>query len=354
MKKKTFALSSFQRGILISAGVLFSLTLFIPTFVVYLVESYYSKGLYPLVAKVLGTASDQFNFSLSELTAVFFALYLLGVFLYGWREHRKKDGFQVKKILVKVATPFCLLYLLFYLLWGFNYFRETLVDKLQLNPYSISTKEIYERALTLGREVNGLHKRHRNIDLDEINDEIELRLNQVIYQLEGVRIDSAKKVKNLQCNFILNQLGVDGLILPFFSEAHINSEGRHFELPFNIAHEKAHLKGYALEDEASLIGYLACIRSKNTFIQYSGKISMLHYLLHSLPLKKQREVWKTLKRCPRKDLLLLQTEFACNPTAMDQFNSGLYDYFLKMNGVQSGMGSYEQVVPLFIAYGKRP
>lgn len=45
-----------------------------------------------------------------------------------------------------------------------------------------------------------------------------------------------------------------------------------------ICHEFAHLKGFMQEDEANLIGYLACINSDDAFFRYSGYMGVLNYV----------------------------------------------------------------------------
>ena len=49
-------------------------------------------------------------------------------------------------------------------------------------------------------------------------------------------------------------------------------------IEYVILHEFAHLKGFMQEDEANLIGYLACINSDDAFFRYSGYMGVLNYV----------------------------------------------------------------------------
>lgn len=69
-----------------------------------------------------------------------------------------------------------------------------------------------------------------------------------------------------------------GYYFPFSMEANYNGTMYIVNKPSVICHEFAHLKGFMQEDEANLIGYLACINSDDAFFRYSGYMGVLNYV----------------------------------------------------------------------------
>ena len=63
-----------------------------------------------------------------------------------------------------------------------------------------------------------------------------------------------------------------------------------------MAHEMAHGYGITDEGEASFFAYLACLRSKNPMIRYSGEFNYLFQLLSEITDKKGRKFSKAIVR----------------------------------------------------------
>ena len=71
--------------------------------------------------------------------------------------------------------------------------------------------------------------------------------------------------------------GIAGIYIPFTAEANVNVHQPPLLLLSSGAHEMAHYLGFAREDEANFIAYLACIHSKDPCIRYSGvMLALIH------------------------------------------------------------------------------
>jgi len=79
-------------------------------------------------------------------------------------------------------------------------------------------------------------------------------------------------------SYFMYQANVIGVYFPFTMEANYNSYTSASYTPSVIAHELSHLKGYIYEDEANFIAYLACTKSDNDTLKYSGYLSVLNYI----------------------------------------------------------------------------
>ncbi len=84
--------------------------------------------------------------------------------------------------------------------------------------------------------------------------------------------------KALYTSEFFSQQYIMGYYFPFSMEANYNDVMYIANIPHTMCHELAHTKGFISEDEANLIGFLACIRSDDDFFEYSGYLSVLGYL----------------------------------------------------------------------------
>ena len=134
-----------------------------------------------------------------------------------------------------------------------------------------------------------------------------------------------------------------------------------------MCHELAHTHGYIYEDEANLLGFLACIHSEDEAFQYSGWLGVLNYVDNAFYRNVGRQTYRahlTISETVRSD-----NEFL-SKTAWEQVEKNAVlstetvkaaadtylDTTLKANGVSSGKASYEHVVGLLLEYfdGKFP
>lgn len=168
-------------------------------------------------------------------------------------------------------------------------------------------------------------------------------------------------VKMIHSSDFMTQQYLLGIYFPFSMEANYNELAYITNLPATFCHELSHMKGYILEDEANFLAYLACIRSQDTFMQYSGYLSVLGYIEGDLfPYLTEEEktemVWVN-KQVVMDDIFVKKEVFEeveKNAFFSTDFISEATDIFLdtnlKLNGVSEGVVSYSQVVKLILLY----
>ncbi len=151
-----------------------------------------------------------------------------------------------------------------------------------------------------------------------------------------------------------SMLGFTGIYFPFTGEANVNVDAPHCLLPAVIAHELAHQRMVASEDEANFLGIAACVTSDNVIYQYSGYLFGLMQLsnaLYSVDAACWQEIWDCYAT-PE-----LYTDWQDNAYYWDNLESQVeetatqvYDNFLKGNDQTLGMQSYGACVDLLVAY----
>lgn len=167
--------------------------------------------------------------------------------------------------------------------------------------------------------------------------------------------------KTLDSSVFMSQQYMQGYYFPFSMEANINGLMSIGNKPFTMCHELAHTRGYIFEDEANLIGFLACINSDDTFFQYSGYLSMLNYVNNTFYRSVDIDTYKSHVKVS--DLVWYDDQFLTEE-AWEYVNSHsilptetvkkaadtFVDTTLKVNGVKEGKLSYNHVVDLLLTY----
>jgi hypothetical protein len=75
---------------------------------------------------------------------------------------------------------------------------------------------------------------------------------------------------------------ITGVYSFFTGEMNVCTAYPDFSTVFTAAHEMAHARGIAREDEANFIAFLACEGSEDPYIRYGGYMSLLQYVSNAL------------------------------------------------------------------------
>ena len=84
--------------------------------------------------------------------------------------------------------------------------------------------------------------------------------------------------KAMMGSYYMYKSGIIGVYFPFSMEANYSSYVSDSYLPHVFAHEYSHLKGYIYESEANFMSYIACRRSDDPAVRYSGLLCVLSYI----------------------------------------------------------------------------
>lgn len=169
--------------------------------------------------------------------------------------------------------------------------------------------------------------------------------------------------KQIKFSGFLSQQHMKGYFFPFSMEANYNGLMHKINRPATICHEYAHLKGFMYEDEANLIGFLACVNSTDITFQYSGYLSILNYINNEYyeAIGKNKAIYeanvKISSQVMRENVFLeedtwLQVEEKAilSTQVVDKVSDKFTETTLTINGIEDGMLSYNRVVGLLIKY----
>ena len=259
-----------------------------------------------------------------------------------------------------VLTTLSVVYFLFHLCWGLNYYRNSLHTTLNLNP-TYTTSELNTITNKLMSKTNKLHLSITNDSLLKVNppysfDEMTSKSQQG-YKLLETKYPFFKhpgqNTKKSLFSTPLTYMGFGGYLNPFTLEAQVNSIIPNTSMLTTIAHEQAHQLGYAAENEANFIGFLACIHNKDLYYQYAGYAFALRYCLFELQ-QRDKEQYDEVLNSINPGILINYQETSDfwksynNP--LEPLIKRFYSNFLKANNQEKGIESYSYVVALLVDY----
>jgi hypothetical protein len=315
------------------------------------VERAYSTSVYPAVQRLLTPISNLAPFALFDvLIATAIATSLLPVVVDIAR--RRDTAFRIiARFLFRTVVLGASLYLAFLVVWGLNYRRQKLTEKLQFDAGAISAAAALEAATADVEQLNALHDRAHAIGwrtLTEIDPALVTAFGRVTRDLGARTTTVAGRPKVTLLDPYFRRAGVEGMIDPYFLETLVQRGILPFERPFVVAHEWSHLAGFADESEANFVGWLACVRG-SAANQYSGWLFLYGELARAMRGRDRAAVSALLGPGPRADLNAIATRYReqVNPR-ISAAGWRVYDQYLKANRVEAGAASYDEVIRLVL------
>jgi hypothetical protein len=323
-----------------------------------LIEGYYSNGLYIYISNFLRIIIGIFPFSLGDFG------YLLAIVLLiiGYIKNRKTYNLSWKDRILKILSYLSIFYFFFNILWGLNYYRVPLFEKLKIEK-EYSNQDLLKFTKKLIAKTNSIHSQITSNDTLKVlfpySQEQVFEMNLNGYQSLYCQIPSFKyeypSIKKSLFSLPLSYMGFSGYLNPFTNEAQVNYKIPMYNFPTTVNHEMAHQLGYASESEANFIGFLASINNENLYFQYSGYNHALHYCLSNWRYRDEAQFKKLLKTVHPGIIKNYKEseDFWDNYESFVETGFHLfYDRFLKINQQKDGINGYSRFVDLMVNYYK--
>ena len=163
----------------------------------------------------------------------------------------------------------------------------------------------------------------------------------------------AVKPKQAFYSRLMSRVNFTGYYFPYMGEATVNVDIPGALLPSTIAHEMAHQRGVAFENEANFVGILACVESNNAAYEYSGWLLGFIYLLNALYKADPGAYYEVASLAPPKawaDIQANNDYWAQFETKEAEVTEKVYDSMLKSYGESLGVQSYGAVADLLIEW----
>ena len=344
------------------------LTLFLPVqiFLIQLaaknpsfIEQYYSNGIYPPIAAFLRIIFGWLPFSVGDLL-IAFLLFCVLRFIY--RLLKTKFRNFIPRI-IHFTAILSLLYFCFYLFWGLNYYRQPLAQNLGYQQKEYTTTQLQHVTETIIEKLN-----YYQLEITQ-NDTIKVKNNyseKEMYEMAVLGYANLQRdfpqlkyqhtsVKSSLMSLLQTYNGTGGYLNPLTGEAQINNRIPKTGYPTTVCHEMAHQLGFAAENEANFVGFLAANYNDDVYFKYASYRMAFGYCISELKKRNRKlsqELSRTVHKGVGKDFNASYQFWQAYKNPFEPLVKKGYNAYLKANKQDKGIASYHYVVDLFITYFK--
>ena len=325
---------------------------------------FFSGTICGLFRFLMAKATGWIPFSLGEMIIIllpFALLFMIGFSVWITRHYSARIYCRTIAGLLSVLFS---LYSLFVLTLAPGYQSSTLDQKMGLKREAVSADELYATAEILRDQIDA--------ELDEIVfrngtfsvmpyslDEMNEKLNDA-YEVAAKQYDFIQNfrshIKYVMLSEPMSYTHITGVYSFYTGEANLNVNFPDYSLPYTAAHELAHQRGIAREEEANFVAFLVCMKSDDPYIRYSGYVNVLEYVMSSLnqaSTSKYHAFYGTLDYRVRFEFVAQSNFFnQYRDSVASNVSSTVNNAYLQSQGQTAGINSYGLVVDLTVAYYK--
>jgi hypothetical protein len=321
------------------------------------VEVFYSSGVYPYIARFFRAVTSWVPFSIGDLVYIAAILWLareLARWVKAIRTHTLDKSWLMNKV-SNYTRVFLSIYIIFNVLWGLNYNRTGIAGQLGLALEDSSDVELSRLTEALMIKTNQFRPKDPGIGFER-----SAQLARVAYTASSAKysfLDTRPfSLKPSLFGAIGNYMGYSGYYNPLTGEGQVNTKVPGFLIPFVACHEMAHQAGYARENEANFVGFLAARESKDSALLYSTYLNMFLYAngeLRRVDSSASKLNMDRLVPGVKKDIDQYRKWLRSYDTVVGDLVDVFYNQYLKLNEQPAGRRSYNQVVNWLLAYHRK-
>ena len=266
---------------------------------------------------------------------------------------------RVYRIFITAAAIALAVYAGFCILWGVYYYTSDFETQSGIYSQPVSTEQLESVTHYFARMVNEYGEQvHRDEngffdeDMDAVFAASATLYNEVEHLVPCLSGDELR-AKPFMFSKAMSYLNFTGFFFPFTGEANINIDSPACLIPSTIAHELAHQRGVAAEDEANFAAVIACLENGNPVYCYSACLLAYIHLgnaLYRADHDAWSEVYSILSDDVKADLSANNRYWEKYETPVSAVSDTVYTGFLHSYGQTLGLQSYGACVDLLVAY----
>jgi hypothetical protein len=251
----------------------------------------------------------------------------------------------------------------FVLCFSAGYKSASLDKKLNMEMQAVDAEELYDASEYLVNKINELSVEigygedgfsQMPYSFTELNEKLLIAYESFCQDHDFISTFKSR-LKPVLISEAMSYAHITGVYSFFTGEANINVSFPDYTIPFTSAHEMAHQRGFAREDEANMIAFLVCIQSEDLYIQYSAYLNVFEYVsaaLYRADNAKFKQIYDKLNNDTHLEQKAYNNFFEKYDNSVASKVSGVVnDTYLKSQGTP-GKKSYGMVVDLTVAYFK--
>ena len=325
---------------------------------------YYSRNIASVFRFFLGAVSSAAPFSLAEFIIILFSIsVVITVISLISCLIKVVFGIEKRKLTRLIFVPFIILIIvwnLFALTFSTSYNRYSVEEHLSLDG-DIKTDDLFDTLEWFISELNkGVENIHFNSEgMSETNGSFSQNATLINNALNDLSQKYAFlqrfgfKAKPILLSEPMTYTHISGVYTFFTGESNVNINYPDYITTFSTAHECAHQRGIAYENEANFIAFLTCLESEDDYIRYSGLAFMYTYLSNEA-YKTDRERYYSLTSMLDRRIIGEYSAYSkffekYEDNFFEETASAINDTYLKSQG-QEGVISYSKVTTMLVNY----
>ncbi len=320
------------------------------------IENFYSNSLYIFISEKLRILNYWTDIPIGDLIYI-----LMFLFIFYKIFQRAKS---LRNLLIELGALLTIITILFYFLWGINYKRVSIKNKIVSNQ-EVDIVKLVDFTNQLIDKINKKHLDLFNLDsiipIDNRSfEEIKNTSVSDFKNLNTLKLDSIQNfdytypsIKKSLFSSALTFMGFSGYINPFTGEANINTKIPKNSIPFVINHEIAHQLGTASEKDANFISYISLLNSSNQFHEFLALSYSLRVCLNELYINDRDSYSNSMKKINigiLNNYKQTQNFWSKYNGPIEVISKNIYDKFLKQNDLKNGIKNYGETISLILSY----
>lgn len=342
-----------------------------------LLEDFYANGVSATQVWGLSQVTSMVPTSLAEVAIVLILGYGLLVFAIALanvirRKRRAMNAIACGALKLVAFVGFAVG--AFYLIWGGNYLRQPIDQRLgwdaapAFDDADDQADHLAEVAEELIERTNAAYVAAHGQDDIGVPSAIPTDMEVLDHDLDdGYRVADERwglgetfrrdygPAKPVATSVLMSAFSNGGFFFPWTGEANYNRLQPQVAIPHVIAHEKAHQRGIAGEDECNFLGTLACVYSDNAYAQYSGWLFAQRSVLRALAkldMERARDLVAMRHAGVQRDVNDFIEFWTGKQSQVSKAARKTNDTYLKLNQQKSGIESYREDVRLLLVWAQ--
>ncbi len=313
------------------------------------IEWLYGRLVYPVVCTVMDHTLGRL-----PIAGTYWLLLLVVVLIGRTISRRHRFNWQWRGLLWSAIAGIGWLIAAFYLLWGFNYDRVGLSERVPWQVEPASSEALWQEgegqvqrlaaffadsAFDISK--SPMYNRHRLMEAHIVSAAAALARHL------GYQNRTRMRCRSLWPSGLLLRISTAGFYNPLTADGNIDPGLHPLQQPFVMAHEAFHGMGVTGEGDCNFLAYLLCHQSSNPLLQYSAELSYWRYIRRHLHRSDGDRYAALVARLPHqvvRDLEDIDETLRRYPDFAPRLRDTLYNAYLHSNKIRDGMANYGQIV----------
>lgn len=310
--------------------------------------------------RILAYLSNILPFSVAEALLILLPIIAVAVIAFCYK-HYTDTWKKTIKCVTSLLSVVLVVYSLFVLMFAAGYKTHTLDERLDIERADVSAEQLYNTAVILRDELEKLDgdilfsttgASVMPYGYDELSDKLLEAYDRLSEKYPFIN-NFYSRVKPVVLSEPMTYTHISGVYSFFTGEANVNVNYPDYVIAYTAAHEMAHQRGIARENEANFIAFLVCLESDDPYIRYSAYLNMFEYVIDALYRADKELYSKVYLAAPtsvKKELSAYDSFFEkYRKNVASTVSGAINNSYLVIQGTP-GTKSYGMVVDLAVAY----